>query len=195
MLLTGFNKEIVTIVYGRGEFTQQDILITAKVLMFYSIGLIFYGYRDVISYAFYAKQNTIVPMKNAAIAVIINIILNFILSRFMGIAGLALATSISGIVCSILMWRSLKKLLDINKDVVFIKNLTKILIITIFMFFVVSFSLNILSTNFEKSLNTLISFIIGFIFYGYSLYIFNIEECRKKINLIVKELILKIFRK
>ncbi|WDC84189.1 polysaccharide biosynthesis C-terminal domain-containing protein [Caloramator sp. mosi_1] len=38
-----------------------------------------------------------------------NIILNIILSKFMGIAGLALATSISTIICTGLLFLSLRK--------------------------------------------------------------------------------------
>lgn len=54
-------------------------------------------------------QDTKTPMVNAAIGIVINIILNIILSRYMGIAGLALATSIAGTVTAILIFLSFRK--------------------------------------------------------------------------------------
>ena len=53
-------------------------------------------------------QDTKTPMINATIAVIINIILNIILSRFMGIGGISLATSISASICVGLLFISLR---------------------------------------------------------------------------------------
>ena len=40
---------------------------------------------------------------------VMNIVLNIVLSKFMGIGGLALATSISAIVCTVLLFISLRK--------------------------------------------------------------------------------------
>ena len=48
-------------------------------------------------------------MYNGVIAVIINIILNLILVNYMGISGIALATSISSIVCVLILLGSLRK--------------------------------------------------------------------------------------
>lgn len=68
-----------------------------------------FGLRDVLTRAFYALQDTKTPMINATIAVAINIILNIVLSRFLGIGGLALATSIAGTVSAFLMFITLRK--------------------------------------------------------------------------------------
>ncbi len=104
-----FPKEIVTFLFGRGAFTSEAIEMTAKALLYYSIGMIAFGLRDILSRAFYALQDTKTPMINATIAVVLNIILNITLSRYMGIGGLALATSIAGIVSALLMFITLRK--------------------------------------------------------------------------------------
>ena len=104
-----FSKEIVVILFGRGAFTPEAIDMTANALFYYSTGMIAFGLRDILSRAFYALQDTKTPMINATIAVVLNIILNLILSRYMGIGGLALATSISGIVSAFLMFATLRK--------------------------------------------------------------------------------------
>jgi putative peptidoglycan lipid II flippase len=68
-----------------------------------------FGLREILSRAFYALQDTKTPMVNGAIAVGLNIVLNIILSRYIGIGGLALATSIAGIVATILFFITLRK--------------------------------------------------------------------------------------
>lgn len=67
------------------------------------------GLRSVLTRGFYALQDTKTPMINATIGVAINIVLNLILSKYMGIGGLALATSISAIVTTVLMFVTLHK--------------------------------------------------------------------------------------
>ena len=56
-----------------------------------------------------ALKDTKTPMINGIIAVIMNIVLNVILVKFMGHAGLALATSLSANFTIILLFISLKK--------------------------------------------------------------------------------------
>lgn len=190
LLLISFSEEIVSLIFGRGKFLNKDIVITAKILVFYSIGLIFYGYRDVISYVFYAKQDTVTPMKNAALAVCINIVLNLILSRYMGISGIALATSISGIVCSFLMWRSLKKIIDIEEKTFFI-NLLKVIFISLAMLGLILVLSKIILKDVEPSFNLLFSSFAGFIFYFSLLYIFNIENFKHYLNMFFSKFLLR----
>ncbi|RNF41152.1 murein biosynthesis integral membrane protein MurJ [Planococcus salinus] len=104
-----FAEPIVALLFGRGAFDESDVALTASAFFFYSIGMIGYGLREVLSRAFYSLQDTRTPMINAAIAMVLNIILNFILSRYLGIGGLALATSISAIFGTLLLYISLRK--------------------------------------------------------------------------------------
>src|SRR5690606_3341454 len=82
---------------------------TSTAFFFYSIGMLGYGLREVLSRAFYSMQDTRTPMVNAAIAMLLNIVLNFILSRYLGIGGLALATSIAALFGTMLLYYSLRK--------------------------------------------------------------------------------------
>ncbi|TWT07929.1 murein biosynthesis integral membrane protein MurJ [Planococcus sp. CPCC 101016] len=104
-----FAEPIVALLFGRGAFDEQAITMTAAAFFFYSIGMIGYGLREVLSRAFYSMQDTRTPMINAALAMILNIILNFILSKYLGIGGLALATSIAAIFGTVLLYYSLRK--------------------------------------------------------------------------------------
>ncbi|NLL49354.1 MAG: hypothetical protein GX249_12320 [Firmicutes bacterium] len=103
------SREIVVLLFGRGAFTPEAIDLTASALFYYSVGMTAFGLKDVLIRAFYALQDTKTPIMNATIAVIINIVLNIVLSRFLGIGGLALATSIAGIVSTFLMFITLRK--------------------------------------------------------------------------------------
>ena len=104
-----FSREIVTLLFGRGAFTPEAIDMTGRALRYYSIGMIAFGLRDVLTRAFYSLQDTRTPMANSAVAVLVNIALNIILAKFLGIGGLALATSISAIVSAALMFITLRK--------------------------------------------------------------------------------------
>lgn len=102
-------RPIVEIVFGQGAFDERAVIMTTGALLFYSIGMAAFGIQEVISRTFYAIQDTKTPMLNGVKAVIINIVLNLVLSRFMGIYGLALATSIAAIAGSGMLIYELRK--------------------------------------------------------------------------------------
>ncbi len=104
-----FSEEIVVLLFGRGAFTADAIDMTSKALFFYAIGMLAFGLRDTLSRAFYSLQDTKTPMINATSGVGLNIILNLILSRYLGIGGLALATSVSAILTTGLMLITLRR--------------------------------------------------------------------------------------
>ena len=103
------SKEAVTIVFGRGEFNESAVHSTSYVFLFYSLGLTFIVLRELGTKVFYAMHDTKTPMFNSAIGVGINIVLNIILVKKMGAAGLALATSISSFIICMLLFKALKK--------------------------------------------------------------------------------------
>ena len=104
-----FSEPIVKLFFGRGAFDSEALGLTSYSLFFYSMGMLGVGLRQVISKTFYSLGDTKTPMVNATIALLINIILNVILSKYLGIGGIALATSISATICTLLLLISLKK--------------------------------------------------------------------------------------
>ncbi|MBC7195888.1 MAG: murein biosynthesis integral membrane protein MurJ [Deferribacterales bacterium] len=104
-----FAEPIVKLLFGRGAFDANAIALTTSALVFYSIGMIGFGLRDILSRAFYSQQDTKTPMINSSIAVVMNIVLNILLSRYLGIGGLALATSISAIFSTGLLLLNLRR--------------------------------------------------------------------------------------
>ncbi|WP_250675446.1 murein biosynthesis integral membrane protein MurJ (plasmid) [Paraclostridium ghonii] len=102
---------IVKVLFQRGAFDARSTQMTATAVIFYSIGTIGFGLRDILGKVFYSLQDTKTPMVNGIIAIILNIILNlfFVMFTDMQLAGLAFATSISAIVTIILLFISLRK--------------------------------------------------------------------------------------
>ena len=92
------SRPIVAALFRGGKFDAYAVDTTARALFFYSIGLFAYGSTKVINCAFFALKDTVTPTKNSALALVLNIIFNTALMFPMGIGGLALATSLSGII-------------------------------------------------------------------------------------------------
>lgn len=96
-------KDIVEIIYGRGNFGELQIEQTYRVMVGYAVGFMFQAARATIVKVFYAFNNTKIPMVNGTISVGFNIILSIILSHVMGVAGISLATSISMLIATVLL--------------------------------------------------------------------------------------------
>jgi len=95
--LIALGEPIISLLFERGQFTAADTARTYYALGFLAIGLVGYGVGFTLTRAFYALKDTRTPVLISAIAVGINIALDFALVGPMGIGGLALATSIAGI--------------------------------------------------------------------------------------------------
>ena len=90
-------EPIVSLFFLRGNFDFESVALTASALRCYTAGLAFLAVRDTFVKVFYAYKNTKVTTASSIAAIILNIILNFLLSRFLGVSGLAAATSIAAV--------------------------------------------------------------------------------------------------
>ncbi len=100
--------DVIRAAYMRGQFNAESVAVTTGPFIFYIIGLIGFGVRDLLNRAFHSVKDTKTPMANSAVTVVINIILNLILVRVMGASGLALATSVSGILGACMLFVRLR---------------------------------------------------------------------------------------
>ena len=103
--------QIVQILYGRGNFGLDDINMTYGVVIGYASGFVFQAARANIVKVFYAVQDTKTPMINGAIAVVTNIVLSILLSKVIGVSGVAVATSTAMLLVTILLTKDVKKYL------------------------------------------------------------------------------------
>lgn len=102
-------EPVVYIFFERNAFDATATAMTSSALFFYSIGLVGSSLRLMLNKVFYSFQDTKTPMINGAIAVILNVVLNLLFVRFMAHDGLALATSISAIFTTALLFMDLRK--------------------------------------------------------------------------------------
>jgi putative peptidoglycan lipid II flippase len=90
------SDDIVRFAYARGRFGEDSVKITAGAFLFFVIGVLAFGLRDLLSRAFHSMQDTKTPFRVTFIALALNTLLDWILGAVMGIRGLALGTSLVG---------------------------------------------------------------------------------------------------
>ena len=179
-----FSNQIVRVLFERGEFNSSDTSITAGLLFFYSIGMIGYALREVISKVFYSLQDSKTPMKNAVFAVVINIVLSITLSRFIGINALALSTSIAGIVCTITLFISLRKKIGQMRLKYIIVSEIKILLASVFMGFCAKEVFSYLTLRIPEVLSLFSGVIVGALVYFIIMYFMKIDELNSILNMV-----------
>ncbi|WP_270659145.1 murein biosynthesis integral membrane protein MurJ [Paraclostridium bifermentans] len=184
---------VVRILFERGAFNDRSTVLTATALVFYSVGMVGFGLRDILDKVFYSLKDTRVPMTNGIIAVILNIVLNIVLVKFMGHGGLAFATSLSSLICIVLLFRSLKKKIGYyGQDKIkstFIKTLVASLVMGVVTYFVYKFLFGILGLGFiQEAISLGVSIAIGGAIYLALIIVFKVEEVNMAIDMIKKKL-------
>lgn len=89
-------ETLVGVLFERGAFTSTDTMKTSYVLMAYAVGLPAYIGAKVFSSVYWARQDTVTPVKISVVTTILNIVLSLILIRFIGVVGIALSTGLMG---------------------------------------------------------------------------------------------------
>ena len=171
------SRPIIMLLFEHGKFDATATTLTSGTLIFYSLGILFYGYRDVLNKAFYSVHDTKTPMINAVLSLALTITLNFILIKPMQANGLALASSVSAVFTTILLFFSLRKKIGaFGLKGIFISLLKSAAATAIFSA-VLYFGYDILNKNFPKAhvfyMQFLILAIIGIV--GIVLYFFTLK--------------------
>lgn len=171
-----FADEIVRLLFLGGAFGEKDVLETGRVLMFYGVGLLGIGVREIGIRIFYSCKQTRAPIWNSVFMVSTNILLSFILSRRLGLIGLAIGTSASLVLGAIGILFAIRKILPSLglREKAF--NLAKIIFSSLVMV-IVAKGLNIILLHyFSSNLSLLLSILLAGFIYLSEIYIFNIEE-------------------
>lgn len=107
---------VLATLFQHGDFTASDTYMASLSLMAYILGLPAFILIKVLAPGFYSRQDTRTPVRIAIIAMVCNMALNilFVVSMVMlnyeaPHVGLALATSSSGYVNALLLYRGLRK--------------------------------------------------------------------------------------
>ena len=173
------SEDIVRVLFGRGEFLNKDILITANLLLIYSFSLPGYMISRICNQVFYSYERVDLPIKASIPTFILNLILCFSLYRSLGVYGLAIAGAISVWInvfiqifyLKIYFSNFYKKIKLVN-----ILKIAKILTSSSIMIFVILFLQNILNLNIYIDLIILI--VIGVFVFFAVLKLLKLEEYR-----------------
>ena len=83
------------VLFERGAFGPAETRASALALIAYAVGLPAYVLVKVLTPGFFARKDTVTPMRIAVLAMIVNLVLNLVLMGPLKHAGLALATALS----------------------------------------------------------------------------------------------------
>jgi len=104
VILLALRAQIIRVILGTGKFDWQDTLLTIDTLGFFAISLFAQALIPLLIRVFYARHDSKTPFIIGLVAALVNIFLSIKLSGSMGVAGLALAFSISNVINLILLW-------------------------------------------------------------------------------------------
>lgn len=170
-----FSEPIVEMLFSRGAFDYRAVSMTASAWFFYSTGMLWFGARALMVRVFYTLHDTKSPVKNSFIGVAINIVLNIVLSRYLGVGGLALATSISEFISMNLLMTVLRKKIRSLHIKQLLVPLVKILVASLLMGHAAYQAYQFLGEIFNKTLSLLLSIFLGVVFYTAFILLFKIE--------------------
>lgn len=180
-------KPIVSIIFERGVFDAESTKITAHVLYFYLPTLLGHSIRDLMVRANYSLRNIKTPVRITVIEQVLNIVLSVIFSSFMGVAGLALGTSIATILGGIMMtYKFRKKYGKINLRNFLISTI-KVIVASLIMGIFTYTSYNYLA-EFGHAISFIGSVLISIIIYAIIIILMRIPEVKKLINQIYRKL-------
>jgi putative peptidoglycan lipid II flippase len=100
---------IVRLLYQRGAFTEADARLMAVLLALFAIGMPFFSVVNLTVRAFYSIKDTSTPVKVALVDFLVNLGLSVVLMRWLGAAGLVLASTTAIIVQAVLLKRALTR--------------------------------------------------------------------------------------
>lgn len=135
-----FSKEIMQVIYMRGEFGVKQLEIVSSIFLCYSPQVLLIPLQALLAKIFHSIEDTKTPFKTSFMSVIFNIIASILLSIPFGLIGIAIATSIGAILNIVLLMYYLFKNLGWDSTIFshrdFIKINFLILILACVGFFV-----------------------------------------------------------
>lgn len=185
------SNPIIKLAFERSAFTSADTLVVASLMVSYGPFIIFTSFMKILGNAFYSIGDSKTPVIIILIQQAINIVLNFILVNFYGINGLALATTISTAIGSIIILLAfIKKFgsLNINTSII---SILKITTASLIMSFIALITFNFLNIRIGLILSLLLSVSIAGLIYLLLIASSNIGEIDDFISSFINKLSLR----
>lgn len=105
-----FSEKIFTTLFLSEKFSVQQAHEAGHILIAFMIGLFFFSFNKIILNVFYALHSTFIPMLVSLIGTAINISFNVLFITILKGVGLALSTTISGVLQTVLLLYFLRRM-------------------------------------------------------------------------------------
>ena len=172
-------KPIVFVLFERGAFQSSDTLRTAPALIMLAIGIPAYVMNKIMVPAFFAVEDTRTPVKISIACLVINVVGNLILVRYLEHVGIALATAVTAWVNIILLTIFAYRKNIFRFDYSFKQKALKITLSCGFLYLFLDAASGLLHNYIYGSSSTLSALVflamilVGGLLYLYSLYVTN----------------------
>lgn len=148
--------QVIRLVFGIGNFSWDNTYWTTKALLFFAVGLVAQGLIPLLLKAFYAIQDTKTPLYISIAVMIVNAVLSvalpFVAPLQLGVAGIALAFSIAGIVNAVALFIALHNQIGaLDPDHKIFESTTRLILASTLMGIIVHYGLYL----FDPLVNTL----------------------------------------
>jgi putative peptidoglycan lipid II flippase len=108
MFLFIIHQPVIKLAFQRGAFNAYNTKLTATAYFYYNIGFLSFCYNILFQITFFCLHDTFTPMKIGLWAVALNAGLDFVFVKSMGLAGIALVTSLVAIWRTWLLFKYLR---------------------------------------------------------------------------------------
>jgi putative peptidoglycan lipid II flippase len=182
------SEEIISALFGYGQFNQSSVLNSAKALYFFSFGLPAFAMIKVFSNFFFANHDTKNPFYISLASVLLNILISLYFFKTIGFIIIPIATTISSWFNLIVLFLIIKKKKLFSFNNTFIKRLFKIVFASVLMGLFFNYLIQFFNEElaFEyslKSIYLILSVMLGFCFYliiSYLIKAFQLEDINLK---------------
>jgi putative peptidoglycan lipid II flippase len=182
------SEEIISALFGYGQFNEISVLNSAKALYYFSLGLPAFAMIKVFSNFFFANHNTKTPFFISLVSVLLNILISLYFFKTIGFIIIPIATTISSWFNLIILFLVLKKRKLFNFNSIFVKRFLRIIFASILMglffnYLMLFFSEELSFEHSLKSIYLILSVILGLGFYliiSYWIKAFQLEDIKLK---------------
>jgi putative peptidoglycan lipid II flippase len=189
------SQPINALLFHYGRFTYADTICTANASAMYSIGIFAFTGNKILTQVFYAVDKSSTAVKISVTAIILDIIFSIILMRPMKYMGLALATTIDGMVQFCLLYYFVSKYIGGLKTKDLVLYFLKIAFISVAMglscLLLYNFMAGMWNREYHRLMNGILVFIsilAGVGIYALLLPVFRIKEASSFINIFKERL-------
>ncbi len=102
-------REIVQVLFQRGQFDAHAALVTSGVLVFFLAGTFAFCGQTIVARGYYAMQNTLFPAIFSTLCVGAALPLVYALMKLMGVTGIALGLSLSAVLNCLVLYECLSR--------------------------------------------------------------------------------------